>query len=87
MGELRLGDIIDDYCIKCKRITNHAIVAMVAGAVAKVRCSTCYNEHPFRNGEAPPSKKELKKKELFDQVLGKTKPPEEEKPTPDTSGD
>jgi hypothetical protein len=77
MGELRLGDIIDDYCVKCKRITNHAIVAMVNGVVAKVRCSTCYNEHPFRNCEAPPSKKDLKKKELFDQVLGKSKQQEE----------
>ena len=77
MGELRLGDIIDVYCVKCKRLTNHAIVAMVNGDVAKVRCSSCYNEHPFRNAEIPPSKKELKKRELFEQVLGKTKPQDE----------
>ena len=30
MGELRLGDEIDDYCIKCKRITNHAVVSIVS---------------------------------------------------------
>jgi hypothetical protein len=76
MAELRLGDDIDDYCIKCKRLTNHAIVAIVDSAAAKVRCRTCYNEHPFRNGEAPPSKKDLKKQALFNEVLEKVKPPE-----------
>ena len=77
MGELRLGDNIDDYCAKCKRVTNHAIVAMVNGKVAKDRCYSCYNEHPFLNAVVPPSKRELKKKELFDQVLGAAKPAEE----------
>jgi len=84
MGELRLGDIVDDFCVKCKRLTNHAIVAMVNGEVVKVRCSTCYNEHPFRNGIQPPSKKELKKKELFDQVLGGSGTPPTETPPRET---
>jgi hypothetical protein len=75
MAELRLGDDIDDFCVKCRRVTNHAIVSMVDGAAAKVRCRTCYNEHPFRNGEAPPSKKDLKKQALFNEVLSKMRPP------------
>ena len=35
MDELRLGDIIDDYCIKCRRMTNHAIVSIVEEQAAK----------------------------------------------------
>lgn len=70
MFQLRLGDDVDDYCIKCKRLTNHSILSLVEGAPAKVRCRTCYNEGPYRKGEAPPSKKDLKKAELFNSVLG-----------------
>jgi hypothetical protein len=59
--ELRLGDDIDDYCIKCKRVTNHAIVALLQQDPAKVRCKTCYHDHEFLHEQAPPTKKELKK--------------------------
>ncbi|MBM3810931.1 MAG: hypothetical protein FJW20_04785 [Acidimicrobiia bacterium] len=70
MREHRLGDDIDDFCVKCRRLTNHLIVSILNEGPAKVRCRSCYNEHDFRNGEAPPSKKDLKKQALFDQVLG-----------------
>ena len=63
--ELRLGDIIDDFCVKCRRLTNHAIVSLVDGKAAKVRCRTCYNDHDYRHEIAPPSKKDLKKAELW----------------------
>ena len=63
MGEQRLGDIIDDHCVKCRRITNHSIVSLVNGEAAKVRCRTCYHDHDYRHEQAPPSKKELKKAE------------------------
>lgn len=69
MGELRLGDIIDDYCVKCRRVTNHAIVSLLDAKAAKVRCRTCYSDHDFRNEQAPPSKKDLKKAALFAEVL------------------
>ncbi len=61
MAETRLGDAIDDFCIKCKRISNHLVVSLMDSAAAKVRCRSCYNEHDFRYEQAPPSKKELKK--------------------------
>ena len=70
----RLGDDADDYCIKCKRLTNHAIVSMVGDDPAKVRCRTCYHEHDFKNGEIPPSKKDLKKMALFNEVAAKVNP-------------
>jgi len=63
MGEQRLGDIIDDYCVKCRRITNHSIVSLINSEAAKVRCRTCYHDHDYRHEQAPPSKKELKKAE------------------------
>jgi hypothetical protein len=69
MGDLRLGDIIDDYCVKCRRVTNHAVVSLLDGKAAKVRCRTCYSDHDFRNEQAPPSKKDLKKAALFAEVL------------------
>jgi len=76
MSSLRLGDIIDDHCIKCRRLTNHAIVSLVDGAAAKVRCQSCYGDHDYRNEQAPPSKKDLKKAALFNEVLqGMTPPP------------
>lgn len=70
MPDLRLGDVIDDFCVKCRRLTNHSIVSLMNGAAAKVRCRTCYSDHDYRNEQAPPSKKELaRQKELFNAVL------------------
>ena len=69
MSEFRLGDVIDDHCIKCRRITNHSIVSLLTGQPAKVRCRTCYHDHDYRHEQAPPSKKDLKKQELFKEVL------------------
>lgn len=77
MWELRLGDEIDDYCVKCRRLTNHSIVSMLETKAAKVRCRTCYSDHDFRNEQAPPSKKELaRQKELFNAVLAGVAPAE-----------
>jgi hypothetical protein len=90
MSDFRLGDIIDDHCIKCRRVTNHAIVSLVNSEPAKVRCRTCYHDHDFRHEQAPPSKKDLKKAELFKEVLAaavpgattEPDPPSEPEPTP-----
>ncbi|HEY2932412.1 MAG TPA: hypothetical protein VGK99_11770 [Acidobacteriota bacterium] len=60
--ELRLGDTLDDYCVRCRLLTNHTVVAMVATQVGKVRCETCYFEHEFRNGEGGKKKAERSEK-------------------------
>jgi hypothetical protein len=73
--EARLGDVIDDFCVKCRRLTNHSVVSLLNGAAAKVRCRTCYSDHDYRNEQAPPSKKDLKKAELFNAVLSGVAPP------------
>lgn len=63
--ETRLGDIIDDFCIKCKRIMNHAVVSILDGKPAKVRCRTCYNDHDYRFELAPPPKVDPRKLALL----------------------
>ena len=73
MWDTRLGDEIDDYCVKCRRITNHSVVSMVNREPAKMRCRTCYNEHDYRREEAPP-KKDAKKEALFKEVLSSIDP-------------
>ena len=80
MDELRLGDIIDDYCVKCRRMTNHAIVSIVDGEAAKVRCRSCYHDHTYLKEQIPPSKKDLKKLELFNAVLAGSGAPAAESP-------
>lgn len=88
MRSFRLGDVIDDYCVKCKQIMNHAIVSMLNEAPAKVRCRTCHSDHDYRNEQAPPPKVDPRKAALFNEVLAKVAPaeadpepePEEEKP-------
>jgi hypothetical protein len=55
-------------------LTNHAIVSIVDDHAAKVRCRTCYHDHDYRHEQPPPSKKDLKKQELFAQVLAGVAP-------------
>ena len=71
MRECRLGDIIDDYCVKCKQIMNHAVVSMLNAEPAKVRCRTCHSDHDYRHEQAPPPKVDLRKAALFQEVLAK----------------
>ena len=63
--EYRLGDVIDDHCIKCRRLTNHSVVSIVNDEVAKVRCRSCYHEHMYLREQAPPSRKDIKKAEAL----------------------
>jgi hypothetical protein len=69
MRAARLGDDIDDFCVKCKRVMNHAVVSILNDAPAKVRCRTCHSDHDFRNEQPPPPKVDPRKAALFNQVL------------------
>lgn len=66
---LRLGDLVDDYCPRERRVTNHAIVAIVEDAIRKTRCTACEAEHVYKGGKAPVRKKKDEKAVLYDQVL------------------
>lgn len=64
MAALRLGDEIDDFCVRCHRITNHFIVSLLESKPAKVRCRSCHSDHNFLEGREPPSRRELLKEKL-----------------------
>jgi hypothetical protein len=51
--QLRLGDILDDYCPRERRVTNHAVVAMVGDDVKQTRCQTCDAEHEYKHAKVP----------------------------------
>src|SRR5512141_2496655 len=72
--EVRLGDDIDDFCVRCKRVMNHAVVSVMNGEPAKVRCRTCHSDHDFRHEQAPPPKVDPRKAALFNEVLKKVNP-------------
>src|SRR5215468_8501984 len=77
MREPRLGDDIDDFCVRCKRIMNHSVVSVLNAEPAKVRCRTCHSDHDYRHEQAPPPKVDSRKQALFNEVL-KTVQPEGE---------
>jgi hypothetical protein len=79
---LRLGDILDDYCPRERRVTNHAVVAMVEETVKQTRCATCDAEHPYKGGQAPRRRKKDGPSALFKEVLA-GKPDNDVPPTDD----
>src|ERR1039458_3438980 len=72
--DIRLGDDIDDFCVRCKRVMNHNVVSVLHGQAAKVRCRTCHSDHDFRHEQAPPPKVDARKAALFAEVLKKVAP-------------
>ena len=53
----RLGDILDDYCPRERRITNHAVVAMIDDQVKQTRCTTCDADHEYKQARVPPQRR------------------------------
>ena len=66
---LRLGDILDDYCPRERRLTNHAVVAMIEEDVKQTRCTTCDAEHPYKGGKVPRRRKKETTGALYKEVL------------------
>src|SRR5260370_15640739 len=66
---LRLGDILDEYCPRERRVTNHGVVAMVEDDVKQTRCTTCDAEHVYKGGKAPRRKKAETTGVLYKEVL------------------
>lgn len=67
----RLGDDIDDFCVKCKRVMNHLVVSLVNDEPAKVRCRTCHSDHNFQREQPPPPKVDARKAALNHPPPGK----------------
>ena len=72
--QVRLGDILDDYCPRERRLANHTVVAMVGNDVRLTRCTTCDTEHPYKGGKAPRlRKKKTPVEAAYDEVLESVK--------------
>src|SRR5215207_359708 len=66
---LRLGDILDDYCPRERRVTNHAVVAMIEEDVKQTRCTTCDAEHAYKGARVPARRKKETPAALYKEVL------------------
>jgi len=81
----RLGDVIDDYCPKCRLLLNHDVASLGPdAAVAKVTCRTCFNTHDYRHAQLPARRKAKTgdTRSLMEQVLAGMPPPPEPPPPP-----
>jgi len=68
--QLRLGDILDDYCPRERRVTNHAVVAMIGPDVKQTRCTTCDAEHEYKHAKVPRQRRKAETPAvLYSQVL------------------
>ena len=65
----RPGDVLDDYCPRERRITDHAIVAMIDDRIKQTRCVVCDAEHEFKEGKVPAQRRKRPQAALFNQVL------------------
>ena len=81
--QLRPGDILDDYCPRERRLTNHVVVAMIGEDIKQTRCTTCDAEHVYKDAKVPRRRKKDEPEALYDEVLtdltggqlvGKTEP-------------
>ena len=67
---LRLGDILDDYCPRERRITNHAVVAMIDDQVKQTRCTTCDADHEYKQAKVPLARRKKADGSLADSPEG-----------------
>jgi hypothetical protein len=66
--QLRLGDILDDYCPRERRLTNHVIVAMIGDEVKQTRCTTCDADHEYKHARVPRQRKKAEPAALYTPV-------------------
>jgi hypothetical protein len=72
----RPGDVLDDYCPRERRITDHAIVAMIDDHIKQTRCVVCDAEHEYKEGRVPPQRRKRPQAALFSQVLDSLQGPQ-----------
>ena len=86
--QLRLGDVLDDYCPRERRVTNHAVVAMIGDEVKQTRCTACEAEHEYKHAKVPRQRRKTETPAaLYAQVLaGAPKKVTHETPAPPSAG-
>jgi hypothetical protein len=70
----RLGDVLDDYCPRERRLTNHVVVAMVHDTIKQTRCTTCDADHEYKHAALPRQRKKSEDSALYSQVLANVTP-------------
>lgn len=80
----RLGEVIDDYCPRCRLLLNHDVASIVDERISKVTCRTCFNTHDYRGGKLPARRRAKKdeKQSLMEQVLSGISLPPSTPPAP-----
>jgi len=63
LDDIRVGGEIDAVCTRCRRVTNHRIVAMVDGRIKRVICLTCDSQHNYHQpqGQKNPASVEVRR--------------------------
>ena len=64
-NQVKVGGEVEARCGRCKNVTMHVVIAMVAGAPKRVECLACHAVHNYRSpfaatssrSAAPKSKK------------------------------
>jgi hypothetical protein len=51
--KMEIAGQIEGRCTKCRRNTNHTIIAIVDEVPVKVQCNTCKREHKYRAPTVP----------------------------------
>lgn len=72
---LKVGDIVDDYCPRERRVTDHAIVAMIDDTIRQTRCAACDNEHPYKEARTPRPRRKNTPAALYNEVLANVTDP------------
>lgn len=78
----RPGDVLDDYCPRERRLTNHAIVAMIESEIKQTRCVVCDAEHEYKDGKIPSARRKKPSLGLYSQVLDGLQGPQSQPPPP-----
>ncbi len=87
-----VGAEVEAHCPKCKADTTHVVISKYEDEIRKVQCNPCGDVHAYRKprgeseepeAELTPSKKKVKAKPTWEQVMAKSK----KQPRPYALGD
>ncbi len=62
---IRIGDVVEVYCTRCRLNLDANVAAMADGEIKKVTCRTCDNEVPYK----PPADLQQKKEQLLERLM------------------
>ncbi|WP_305043341.1 hypothetical protein [Geoalkalibacter sp.] len=73
-----VGGHIDANCTRCRMLTNHTIVALVAERPVKVQCNTCGGMHGYRAPKAAPQPRATSSRPPSDKPKARTQSADQE---------